>query len=244
MVAEDDAGRAEELRAGGGAATDRSGARNVDGGARSNPRLDTAVIPGGQNIGEQGEIPDLFDRLVLIGELQKLEVRPRHKHVFGLAALPSAKIEAVGAAISELFIGVEAHIRVAFLAVPACSARHVERHRAGIADLDALNMGAHLDNLTGILVAHLHSLRRLEAAVIDMQVAAADVCRDKLENDSVLDLPALRILKLGISLVLDLHLVWSHKRDGAITCCHDQSPCFQCSRELRSREPSCPIFFG
>jgi hypothetical protein len=65
-------------------------------------------------------------------------------------------------------------------------------------------MRTHLGHLAGILVAHLHSLRRLEASVVDLQVTAADVCRDKLENDSVLDLPAVRILKLGISLVLDL----------------------------------------
>jgi hypothetical protein len=109
---------------------------------------------------------------------------------------------------------------VAFLAVSACAASHVEGHGADIADLNALDMRAHLNHLSGVLMTHLHPLRGCEAAVIDMQVAAADVCRNDLEDDSVLDLPALWILKLRVSFVLDLHFVWSQECDGAIACCH------------------------
>jgi hypothetical protein len=46
-----------------------------------------------------------------------------------------------------------------------------------------------------------------------VQVAAANVCRYQLEDDGMLDLSAFWIGKLGVFLVLHLHLVRFHERD-------------------------------
>src|SRR5690349_9781977 len=102
---------------------------------------------------------------------------PRHEHVLGLATLPAAEIEAVGAAISELLVGIQAHVGMALLAIAADAARHVEGDRAEVAFLDAFDGRSHLDDLAGILVAELHSRWSREAPMIDVQVAAADVRR-------------------------------------------------------------------
>jgi hypothetical protein len=57
----------------------------------------------------------LHERLVLVGEFQKLEVGPRDQHVVGLAALLAAEIEAVSAAESQIFVGAQADVGVALL---------------------------------------------------------------------------------------------------------------------------------
>src|SRR5689334_11759693 len=77
-------------------------------------------------------------------------------------------------------------------------------------------MRADLDDFARVFVAHLHAVRRGKAAIVDVQIAAADVRRDELEDDAMLDLPSLRILEFGIGLFLELHLVGPHEGDGAI----------------------------
>ena len=133
-----------------------------------------------QNVGEQREVSDLLERFVLVGELQQLEVRPGHHHVFGLTALPAAKVETIRPAVTKLLVRTEADIGVALLAICAGAARHVERHRADVAFLDILDSRPDLDNLTGVLVAHQHARRSCKAPVVNVQVAAADVGSDDL----------------------------------------------------------------
>ncbi len=101
-------------------------------------------------------------------------------------------------------------------AVATRAAGDIEGYRADISLLDALHMRADLDHLSRVLVAHLHSLGSSEAAVINVEVTAADVGRHELENHRVLDLPALRILKLRKLPFLDLQLSRAHERDCAI----------------------------
>jgi hypothetical protein len=79
------------------------------------------------------------------------------------------------------------------------------------------NVRANLNYLTGVLVAHLHPRGSREATIIDVQVAATDIRGNELQDDRVLDLPALRILQLWIALVLDFHPFRTHERDGAIS---------------------------
>jgi hypothetical protein len=124
-------------------------------------------------------------------KFQELEVRPGHDHVVGLAALPTAQIEPIRAAISEFFVGVQADIRVAFLSVPAGAACHIEWNRADVALFEVLNVRADFDDLTGVLVAHNHPGGSGEAAIVDMQIAAADIRRDEFQHDRVLDFSAL-----------------------------------------------------
>src|SRR5271156_2479868 len=98
------------------------------------------MISGWKNIRQQGQVPDLLEGLLFIGKFQELEVRPGHHHVFCLATLPSAQIETVSSAESELLVGVQAHIGVAFLAVPQCAAGDIKGNGYDVADLDALDM--------------------------------------------------------------------------------------------------------
>src|ERR1700733_12291142 len=170
-----------------------------------------------KNVGEQSKVSDLLERFVLVGELQQLEVGPGHHHVFGLTALPSAKVETIRPAVTKLLVRTEADIGMALLAICAGAARHIERHRADVAFLDILDSRPDLDNLTGVLVAHQHSRRSCKAPIVNVQVAAADVGGNEFQNDGMIDLPAFGIGKFGVSAITDLHLVCSHKHNGAIT---------------------------
>src|SRR5438270_9221398 len=58
-VADHDHGRAEKLSADGTREPDRAGTRDVDDGAWTDARRDRAMEAGWENVGEQGQIPDL-----------------------------------------------------------------------------------------------------------------------------------------------------------------------------------------
>lgn len=94
-------------------------------------------------------------------------------------------------------------------------------------------MRADFDDLTGVLVAHNDPGGSGEAAIIDMQIAAADIRRDEFQDDRVLDFSALWILELGIAFVLDLHSVPSHKGYCAIAG-HELTTSIQEPHSLRA----------
>ena len=181
------------------------------------------MVAGGQDVREQGEIPDLGHRLRLVGERQQVPVGERHHEIVGLTALPIPEIEAVGAAI-DLVVDVHADVGVALLAVAAASAGDVEGDRAEIALLDEFDVAADLDDFTGHLVTHHHSGRRREAAVIDVLIAAADVRRHDLQDDAVLYLLAAGVGELRVLDRLDLELEGFDERHDAITVGHDTTP--------------------
>src|SRR5690349_13654654 len=105
---------------------------------------------------------------------------------------------------------------MAFLAVAAGAARNVKGHRTEIAFFDELDCRTHLYHFTGVFVAHLHAGGSSEAAIIDVQVAAADIRRHEFNNDGVVDLLSFWVRQFWISPVLNLHPVRTHERDGAV----------------------------
>ena len=67
------------------AATDRSGAGDIDRRSCAHSGLHAPVITGRQDVGEQREITDFFHRLIVVRKFQQLEIGPGHQHVSGLA---------------------------------------------------------------------------------------------------------------------------------------------------------------
>ena len=60
-VADDDAGGSEEVSGGGGGESDGAGSGDVDGGAGLHAGGDGAVVAGGEDVGEERQVCDLFD---------------------------------------------------------------------------------------------------------------------------------------------------------------------------------------
>lgn len=113
---------------------------------------------------------------------------------------------------------------MAFLAVAAATAGDVERHGADVAFLDEFHVRTDFDDLGGHLVPHHHPLRRREAAVIDMLVAAADVGRHDLQNRTVIRLLSRGRHQLGVVESLQLHLSRALEGNYAISTSHDRPP--------------------
>ena len=159
--------------------------------------------PGGQDVREEREVEDALHRLVPVGELQQLEVGVRDHHVLGLPALPAAEVEAVSPA-RGLGVDVETDVGVPLPAVAAATTCDVEGDRDQVARLDELHVAAGLDDLAGVLMAQHHALGGDEASSVDVQVAAADVGRDQLDDDPVIALLAARVDQFRVVEFLDL----------------------------------------
>lgn len=108
----------------------------VDPGAH--PRSDAAVIPGGEDVGEHGQIQDLLQRLVTVRETQRGQVRIGHHHVLGLTTRPTTHVNLTVGPTLTLGVDVEADPGVALVAVAAPSTGDVERHSgSSLVDLSA-----------------------------------------------------------------------------------------------------------
>jgi hypothetical protein len=94
----------------------------------------------------------------------------------------------------------------AFLAVATTPARDVKRHRDQVTLPDEFNAAAAFDDFAGNLMPEDQSGRRRGAPADHVLVAAADVGRDRLDDDAVVDFPFLRRLQFRIvdALYLDL----------------------------------------
>jgi len=64
------------------------------------------MITGTENVGEQGQIPDLFHRSVR--ELEQVEARARHHNVLGLSCHPSAHVDVPECNSRPGFVGIQA----------------------------------------------------------------------------------------------------------------------------------------
>jgi hypothetical protein len=168
------------------------------------PAADASVIARRQNIAKTGKVPDFRERLILFRKPEQVPIGIRHHHVFGLSADPSAKIDVAVGATRPARIHVEADVGMALLTIAASSARDVEWHRDHVAFADEFNAAAAFDDFAGNLVPEDQSGRRSCAPAHHMLIAAADVSRDRLDDDAVVDFPALRRLQLGV--VDALHL--------------------------------------
>src|SRR6202043_2939020 len=76
---------------------------------------------------------------------------------------------------------------------PAAAARNVERDRNEVADLKIFDVTALLDHFASDLVSEHHAGRRRRATPHHVLVGAADIRRDDLENDAVIDRLSCRV---------------------------------------------------
>src|SRR6202011_999257 len=90
-------------------------------------------------------------------------------------------------------VDVKADAGVALSTGPAAAACDVERNRYEVADIEILDVTALLDHFAGDLVSEHHAGRRRRAAADHVLVGAADIRRDDLENDAVIDRLSCRI---------------------------------------------------
>ena len=98
-VADDDDGRAEQMARSCAGEADRARRRRRRRSSPADAGGDGAVVAGGEDVGEQGEVFDLRHRLVFVGEFEQVEIGVGDHDVFGLAADPAAHVDvAVGAA--------------------------------------------------------------------------------------------------------------------------------------------------
>jgi hypothetical protein len=100
--------------------------------------------------------------------------------------------------------------------IAAAAAGHIKRNRYEIADLVVLDVTADLDNLAGNLVSEDHADRGRRAASNHVLVGAADIRRDHLEYDAVIDRLSRRVDEFWIIDGLDLDLSGTKIDDTAI----------------------------
>jgi len=147
------------------------------------------VVAGGQDVGEAGQVADLFHRLRLVRELQQVEVGIGHHHILGLAADPAAHVHiAVGAAGARR-VDAETDAGALLLAAAAAAAGHIEGHRDQVALGQRLHVATQLDHLAGDLVAQDQALGRRGASAHHVLVASANVGGDDFQNHAVLTFP-------------------------------------------------------
>ena len=119
----------EQLGAGRRGQPDRTGAGNVDGGPDADACGDGPVETGREDVREHGQVHDLLQRLVPVGEPQQVPVRVGDQDVLRLPADPSAHVDVAVGGPGTVGVHVQADPGLALLAVPAAPAGDVERHR-------------------------------------------------------------------------------------------------------------------
>src|SRR6185312_15091479 len=142
QVPDDDHRGAQQLGGGGGGEPDGPGAGDVDGGADGDPGGDGAVEAGGQDVREHGQVHDLFQGLVAVGELEQVPVGVGDQDVFGLAADPAAHVDVAVGASGAVGVHVQADAGLGFLAVAAAAAGDVEGDRDDVPDLEEFDVGS------------------------------------------------------------------------------------------------------
>jgi hypothetical protein len=152
----------------------------------------------GEDVGEHGQVFDLRHGLSLVGERDEVEVGVGDHDVLGLAAEPSTHVDvAVGSACAA-GVDVEAYSGLLGAAGPAAAASDVEGNSDEIPLLDVLDIGAEFDDFASNFVAEDHAGRRGGAAAHHVLIGAADVSRDNLQDDTVIDLLPCWVLELWV----------------------------------------------
>jgi hypothetical protein len=136
---------------------------------------DCTVKSGGQDVGQAGQIADLFESLSLVRELQAIEVGVRHHDVFGLTADPPAHIDITVSAAGALGVDVQADASLALAAGAATAASHIEGNRHEIADAEVFDVAADLDDLASDLMTQHHANRRRGSAAHHVLVGTTNI---------------------------------------------------------------------
>ncbi len=188
----------------------------VDDGADLNACGDGSVEAGGEDVGEHGEVFDLRHGLGLVGEFDEVEVGVGDHDEFGLAADPAAHVDVAVGSAGAAGIDVEADAGLLLAAGAAAAAGYVEGDCDEVADFEVFDVGAGLDDLAGDLVSENHAGGCGGAAADHVLVGAANVGRDDLQDDGMVDLFAGRILHFGEVDGLDFDFVLSEKNYSSV----------------------------
>ena len=148
------------------------------------------MISGGQNVGEHSQVHDFLQGLIPVGKLQQVPIGIGGQDIIGLATDPTSHVHITIGAARPVGIDVEADFRLTFLTVPATPTGNIERHRHQITDLDELDVGTDLDDLTGDFVAKDQAFRGRSAPTDHVLVRSADIGRHGPQNGSVGNFPA------------------------------------------------------
>src|SRR5690606_3879159 len=125
---------------------DRAGTGDVHGRAWADAGGHAAMEASRKNVREQGQVADILQCLVRVGEFQQVEVGIGDHHVFGLPADPAAHVDiAVGGAWARR-VDVQANAGTALLAVAATTASNVEGHGNDVSGLEELDVAPALEN--------------------------------------------------------------------------------------------------
>jgi hypothetical protein len=169
---------------------------------------DRTMKSGREDIRQHGQILDLRHCLVFIRELDQIEIGVRDQHVLRLSTDPPSHIDIPIRPARATRIDVQAYASLLLTTGTATSARDIDE----VADFEVLNVFASLDNFAGDFVTENHSCRRGGPASYHMLIRTADVGRDNLENDAVLDVFPGRILHCWKINRLDLDFIVSEKK--------------------------------
>src|SRR5258708_29036403 len=137
---------------------------------------------GGENVGEQREIPDLRHGLFFIGKLEEVEIGIGNHNVFGLSTDPAPHIDIAIRRTRPRGIDGKANPGLALAAVPAAAAGDVEWHSDEITDIQHLHIGPLRDDLTRDFVAQNQPCRGRGPPAYHMLVGPADVGSHDLQN--------------------------------------------------------------
>jgi len=216
-VADDHHRRAQQACRRGSGQADRTGAGDVNGAARADTGGDRAMVAGGEDVGEAGQVADFLHGLVAIRQFQQVEVGVRYQHVFGLAAGPVAHVDVTIGAAGTGRVDGQAHAGVLLFARAAAAAGNVEGHRDQVADFQVFDIAALLDHFAGDLMTEHQPGLGGGAAAHHVLVGAADIGGDHAQDDAVLDLPATGVLHFGIVDFLYFDFAVAEIHDTTIT---------------------------
>src|ERR1700733_6573533 len=215
-IADHDDGRAEDLGCGCGCETYRACAGDVDNGADANACGDGSVKARGEDVGEHGEVFDLRHGLCSVGESDEVEGGVGDHDEFCLTADPAAHIDVAVGSAGAAGVNVEADSGLLVAAGATAAAGDVEGDGDKVAHAEVFDVGAGLDNFAGNLVSENHAGGCGGAATDHVLVGAADICRDDLQDDAVVDLFSGGILQFGEVNGLDFYFVLSEKNYSSV----------------------------
>src|SRR5690625_2847381 len=109
--------------------TDRAGTGHIHRRPGGHPGGVGAVVAGGEDVGEHGQVQDLLHGLVAVGELEQVEVGEGHHHILCLPADPATHVDVPVGGAGPGRVDVEADTGLALVTHPAAAAGDVEGNR-------------------------------------------------------------------------------------------------------------------
>ena len=146
-------------------------------------------------------------------------------HVFGLSADPSAHIHITISSARARRIYGKANPCLLGAAIATAPARHIERHRANIADPQEFDVAAFFDDFARDFVTENQPGRCSRATAHHVLIAAANIGRHNFEDDRMFGFPFfVGVDQFGIRNALYFDFAWPDVGHAAIVCHSFLSP--------------------